>query len=142
MIKQINGVSDTYSIALLSDVNDKITIAIPIKISGSEITILDIQEEVPKLFCDFPLLGTNDFKFPVIVNSSSFNPNEPRNGIFLQDKDEQEITENKSLLQSATELYFELIDTASKHNCHGTSRCGKHRCWSTCTRYFVAQSRR
>lgn len=116
VIKQINGVSDTYSIALLSDVNDKITIAIPIKISGSEITILDIQEEVPKLFCDFPLLGTNDFKFPVIVNSSSFNPNEPRNGIFLQDKDEQEITENKSLLQLATELYFEIIDTASKHN--------------------------
>ena len=116
VIKQINGVSETYSIALLSDANNKITIAIPIKISGNDVTILDIQEEIPKLFCDFPLIGTNDFKFPVIVNSSSFNPNEPRNGIFLQDKDEQEIIENKSLLQLVTELYFELIDTASKNN--------------------------
>jgi len=118
VIKQTNGVSETYTIALLSDSdsNGKVTIAIPISITGSSISILDIQEEIPKLFCDFPLIGTNDFKFPVIINSSLFNPNEPRNGIFLQDKDEQEIIENKKLFQTATKLYFELIDTASKNN--------------------------
>lgn len=110
------GGPTTYFTAMLSDAENKVTIGIPVAVSGTSISIIDIGEEVPKLFCDFPLTGTNSFKFPVIVNSSRFNPNEQRNGIFLQDKDEQEIVENKSLLLLATKLHFELIDTAINHS--------------------------
>ena len=42
VIKQINGVSETYSIALVSDANNKITIAIPIKIAIVSQTVIRV----------------------------------------------------------------------------------------------------
>lgn len=66
--------------------------------------------QLPKIFCDFPLLGTNDFSFPVVVNSSLFNPTEPRNGIHLTDKVHKQITENKQILMEASQLYVKIVD--------------------------------
>lgn len=65
------------------------------------------NENLPKLFCDFPLLGTHDFSFPVVINSKSFDPNEPRNGIILYGN---ESAQNKSILKKACSLYASLID--------------------------------
>ncbi|HEU5378255.1 MAG TPA: hypothetical protein VFV38_22765 [Ktedonobacteraceae bacterium] len=64
----------------------------------------------------FPVIGTEDFSFPVIINSPSFNPNEPRNGIYLTDKCDIKIDENKAIMADAIELYYILLEYASIHN--------------------------
>ena len=72
--------------------------------------IAKFDSQLPRIFCDFPLLGTNDFSFPVVVNSSLFNPTEPRNGIHLTDKGHEQITENKQKLVEACQLYIKMLD--------------------------------
>lgn len=72
--------------------------------------IAQFSDRLPRLFCDFPLLGTNDFTFPVVVNSPIFNPTEPRNGIYLTDKDHEQIAENKQLMMEASQLYVKMLN--------------------------------
>lgn len=86
---------------------DNVVLAAEIEQRDHKNYIVKYDSELPKLFCDFPLLGTHDFSFPVVINSQLFNPNEPRNGIFLADNDESK--ENKALLLEACELYISFI---------------------------------
>lgn len=97
---------------LTSSKND-IDIAFPVTCLGDDIIVEPYPDKVPKLFCDFPLVGTEDFSFPVVINSSRFNLNEPRNGIFLTDKINEVIKENKELMQEATSLFKKLLDCAA-----------------------------
>lgn len=66
-------------------------------------------EKVPKLFCDFPLIGTEDFNFPIIVNSFYFNPQTERDGVWLRGDTDPEVKENKKILEDALELYKDLV---------------------------------
>ena len=73
---------------------------------------------VPRLFCDFPLLGTEAFPFPVIINNPTFNPTEPRDGIFLTktERPNRHIDHNKAILKEALALYLLLLDHASEND--------------------------
>jgi len=112
--KQVGTEIVDFNIALLS--TGRVSIAIQIEYQGNSIHIIEPNEKLPKLFCDFPLVGSEDFNFPVVVNSSLFNPTEPRNGIFISDKTGNQIVENKALLIEAKELYFKLLDHAANNN--------------------------
>lgn len=90
-------------------------IVVPIKHDGGEIEILSIHKDTPKLFCDFPLIGTEIFPFPVIVNNPNFNPTDPRDGVFLNSTEQRPnplVEENKKIIDDAIELYFILLDYA------------------------------
>ncbi|KAB8155984.1 hypothetical protein EZY14_001860 [Kordia sp. TARA_039_SRF] len=93
------------------------TIAIPIRIEKNQIVIKEIEEDIPKLFCDFPLIGTESFNFPVIVNNPNFNPTDPRDGVFLTTSQrENPLAEsNKEYIQEAIEIYYELLEFASNN---------------------------
>ena len=95
---------------------ENIDLAIPIKHKDDEVVVDEYPEKIPKLFCAFPLIGTEDFSFPVVVNSTFFNPNEPRSGIYLTDKVNSVIDENKSLMLQALDSYKDLLDYAALHN--------------------------
>lgn len=95
---------------------ENIDLAIPIKHEDDEVFVEEYPEKIPKLFCAFPLIGTEDFSFPVVVNSTFFNPNEPRSGIYLTDKANKVIDENKSLMLQALNSYKDLLDYAASHN--------------------------
>ena len=71
-------------------------------------------KDYPKLFCDFPLIGTEDFHFPVIVNSFYFNPLMERDGVWLKGEGKQEVEENREILEKAVELYEQLIGTITE----------------------------
>ena len=88
--------------------SENISVVTEVERKGNSIWIKKFSEQLPRLFCDFPLIGTEDFAFPAVVNSSKFNPTEPRNGIFLKDVDEVETKENKSLMEEAVKLYGSL----------------------------------
>lgn len=110
------GETKALSFALLS--KNLTSIAIPIEIEDDTITILPIDKHIPKLFCDFPLIGTEVFNFPVIINNPNFNPTDPRDGIFLTTSHRANplSDSNKVFIQEAVELYFELLEFASENN--------------------------
>lgn len=95
---------------------ENIDLTIPIKHKDGEVFVEEYPENIPKLFCAFPLIGTEDFSFPVVVNSTFFNPNEPRSGIYLTDKENKVIDENKSLMLQALNSYKDLLDYAASHD--------------------------
>src|SRR6266481_14667 len=107
------GDTETSSIAVLSD--GLTTIAIPIEHTDDGVRILPLGPEVPRLFCDFPLLGTESFPFPVIINNPTFNPTEPRDGIFLTktERSGAQSDANRTIIEGAFALYLVLLDYAS-----------------------------
>jgi hypothetical protein len=88
----------------------QVQLAIPVKKVKGKIVLQPLNPAVPRIFCDFPLVGTEDFPFPAVINSPLFNPNDPRNKILLTDVDEKDILENKALLEEAVILYRQFID--------------------------------
>lgn len=90
--------------------------AIPVKAKNNEILIDEYPKDVPKLFCTFPLIGTEDFSFPVIVNSPYFNPNDPRSGIYLTDVENKVVDENKNLIRQALNAYKNLLNYVAEHH--------------------------
>lgn len=95
---------------------EKIDLAIPVKAKNNEILIDEYPKDVPKLFCTFPLIGTEDFSFPVIVNSPYFNPNDPRSGIYLTDVENKVVNENKNLIRQALNAYKNLLNYVAEHH--------------------------
>ncbi|MBK8195145.1 MAG: hypothetical protein IPK76_18735 [Lewinellaceae bacterium] len=114
IIKANKGVQISIEIVTLE--NDDVSIAIEIERKEGKIYIKELDKFMPRLFCDFPLIGTEDFYFPVVTNSSLFNPNEPRNGIYLTDKAEQKVLDNKELMIKAIGLYYSLLDFAVEND--------------------------
>lgn len=114
IIKANKGVQKPIEIVTLE--NNDVSIAIEIERKEGKVYIKELDKFMPRLFCDFPLIGTEDFYFPVVTNSSLFNPNEPRNGIYLIDKAEQKVLDNKELMTRAVELYYSLLDFAAEND--------------------------
>lgn len=85
-----------------------VTISCAIERKDNEIHFLPISTAMPKIFCEFPLVGTEDFSFPIVVNSNLFEVERDRNAI----RDSNQL--NKELIQVAVALYKELIDYCSK----------------------------
>ena len=108
--------NDTFStIHLLSKSIDGLAVAAMVDfVNGGY--VFQNMTDIPKLFCDYPLIGTENFHFPVVVNSFYFNPQTERDGIWLKDKkdsEDPEVAENQKLLSDAVNLYKELVETAS-----------------------------
>ncbi|MBD2057811.1 hypothetical protein H6F88_17595 [Oculatella sp. FACHB-28] len=91
-------------------------IAVPVCSKDSSIVIVDTRKGiVPRLFCDFPLVGSEGFGIPFVVNSSHFHPTEPRDGIFLTDIGNEKIESNKQILKVAVSRYLDFIEYAASH---------------------------
>lgn len=91
--------------------NDKVQIATELVAQGQNYVIKDISS-FPKLFCDFPLIGSEDFHFPMVINSFHFNPLTERDGIWLKGEEDPEVTQNKGLIESAFKLYKDHVTEA------------------------------
>ncbi|KKI86577.1 sacsin N-terminal ATP-binding-like domain-containing protein [Shouchella clausii] len=64
------------------------------------------MKDVPKLFCTFPLIGTENFSFPVVLNSPKLKVLQERNHI-------QEGAEiNREIIDIAISLYERMLDYA------------------------------
>jgi hypothetical protein len=92
------------------------SIAIQIDKIDEQIFIKPFDKITPKLFLDFPLIGTEDFNFPVVINNPFLEPTEPRDGVFLTNETDEHIINNKSVIQDATSLYFILLEYAANSN--------------------------
>jgi len=77
--------------------------------------IVNHNTSVPKIFIGFPLLDTDDFAFPAVINSESFQPLENREGIHLGTGDNEENRQNQYLITEACGLLSVLLDYAMRN---------------------------
>ena len=105
--------SETKELKILTLEKINTTIAVEIEQNNDKTYLKGLSNELAKIFCDFPLIGTNDFTLPFIINNPNFNPTEPRDGVWLTDHNaEPKILENKDIFLNSVELYFELLNFA------------------------------
>ena len=111
--KTENDSESKIKLLLLEDEN--VAIASIVETTDTVYKIKNLKD-FPKLFCDFPLIGTEDFHFPVIVNSFYFNPLMERDGIWLKGDGKNEVEENRKLLIKAVSLYEQLLAKITELN--------------------------
>lgn len=80
-------------------------IIFPIQIEENDFYLLPIEKEVPKVFLDFPLIGTEELHIPFVINSPFFEPTEPRDGISLTDGTDNDTLKNVKVFNEAFRLY-------------------------------------
>ena len=102
-------------ISILTKSNEKVTLAALLEKTEKGYTVQSI-ENLPKLFCDFPLVGTEKFHFPFIVNSFFFNPLRERDGLWLKDDSHKEVQENRTLIEQTIPIIQELIADLEQDN--------------------------
>ncbi|MDH7448413.1 sacsin N-terminal ATP-binding-like domain-containing protein [Aquimarina sp. 2201CG14-23] len=131
-----NGAISDLLILELS--KEEVSIATKLKKTEIGYSFVDIQN-TPKLFCDFPLISTEDFHFPVIINSFFFNPLTERDGIWLkrnENREDPEVEQNQDLIEKATSLYHELINKVSTLNFHDFYNIASSKLPETNEKYF------
>ena len=131
--KDCNGTISQIFILYAS--SEKVTIAAEVE-KQDDVFVIKSHKNVPKLFCDFPLIGTESFHFPVIVNSFYFNPQIERDGIWLKGSEDPEVKENQSLLEEALELYKILLDKVSSQNFNHLFNMANSKLPETNEKYF------
>ena len=75
-------------------------------------------ENIPRLFVAFPLMGTESFSFPAVINGNRtfFKPNESRDGVDLgqgHESDSDTNRNNQAVITEACELLVSLIKNAA-----------------------------
>ena len=100
-------------IYLLAETEDeKTSVAIPLEQTNNDQVCLPV-DGIPRLFLGFPLVGTENFSFPAIINSFEFGPTESRDGVFLKKGDDKVNHENQSIIQEACKLHICLLSFAA-----------------------------
>ena len=109
-----NG-EQSYGTYIIAD-GDKVSIAIPIRVTDNEWECLEISD-IPRLFLGFPLIGTETFSFPAIINSFDFTPEENRDGVALwQNENDLANQKNQAVIEEACQLHLKLIRYAATSN--------------------------
>ncbi len=89
------------------------SIAVPTQRIGESRSCLQAAG-TPKLFLGLPLIGTESFSFPAVINSFQFTPSdEDRDGVnlWLNDKDKANLT-NQEVVAEACTLLIQMIEFA------------------------------
>jgi hypothetical protein len=108
-------------IAKLSDKYEALTIAAPIeKAANDNYKLIFPNKLTPRQFISFPLVGSESFSFPVIINSPLFNPDDSRSHVFLNLTDSHQFNKkvnlNRALFEKSIALYKNLLKISSENN--------------------------
>lgn len=105
---------DAESLHLVVVRGEKAEIAVPVEVNEAGLQLKPLHDRVPKLFCDFPLIGSETFPLPVVVNSPWFRPNEPRSEVLLKVATSEDVRVNRSIFLEVVRLYERLVDFAAR----------------------------
>lgn len=70
------------------------------------------SKEIPKLFCAYPMLGSEQFPFPCVINDPEFNPRTERDGVELSENDQK----NRKIIEQAALAYSDLLRSLADQN--------------------------
>ena len=91
------------------------SVAVQADTVGDSISCLEVAN-VPRLFLGLPLIGTENFSFPAVINSFQFSPSdEDRDGVnlWLNDSDQANLR-NQAAIEDACALLIRLIQYAGE----------------------------
>ncbi|MFD1616561.1 sacsin N-terminal ATP-binding-like domain-containing protein [Gelatiniphilus marinus] len=91
-------------------------IKLSVNIEVNDKKVLRINRKTPCIYYDFPLVTTDSFKFPAIINSLSFSPKTERDGIYLSVANTYDVNKNKAIFKEAFGLYVDLLDGLINNN--------------------------
>ena len=91
---------------------DETSVVIPLESSSDGSVCLPIGN-TPRLFLGFPLVGTEDFSFPAVINSFKFTPTENRDGVYLAQGDNDENVKNQEAIEEACQLLVKMLRYAA-----------------------------
>jgi hypothetical protein len=97
--------------------DDKIDLALPI--NNHTERIIKAIDKSPRLYRDFPLVGTEHFYFPFILNGLNFFPTEKRDSILLTDTTSKSVQVNRDIFIHAVnkaKLFVEWLKTNNAKN--------------------------
>ena len=75
--------------------------------------------DIPKLFVGFPLIHTEEFGFPAVINSLKFTPTEKRDGVYLGQNDDEVNRQNEKVVRRSCGLLVRLIQFAAQSGSRG-----------------------
>lgn len=128
-IREENGVTSKSSVVQMG--GEKITLCWPVCFDAHNKLAFknsranykeEVKDKMPLIYCTFPMIGSGELHFPIVVHSAHFKPNNARDGISLTDEtytDENTQAEieldvvNKELIKDAVKLYKEFINTVA-----------------------------
>jgi len=103
-------------------------VSLSIEVSNFENPVLkEINQDAPKLFRDFPLIGSNKYYHPYMLNGFKFNPTEDRDGILLHGIENIEAEENRKIINSAFEASKDFTVYLLKQNASNRFVCALSR---------------
>ena len=95
--------------------DDRTSVAIPMESIEDDQGCLPIHD-IPRLFLGFPLIGTENFSFPAVINSLKFTPTENRDGVYLGQSSDQTNADNQAAIEDAGKLLIDLIGFVASFN--------------------------
>ena len=119
---------NTYEIKIKEDNNkiktviiyrkQKENISLAIMIDADK-NILPVGDKMPKLFISFPLIGSENFPFPIIINCQDLQPNETRSNIALvENEDSTDSKINKEIINKSVGFFEEFLEKLIELNYH------------------------
>ena len=96
---------------------EKAAVTVPLILSDNSLVCQSIKD-TPRLFLGFPLVGTEDFSFPAVINSLDFTPTENRNGVYLWQSKNAANNNNQAVIEEACGLLVHLLKFAASSGCH------------------------
>ena len=91
----------------------RVSVTVPVAPTDDGLVCLPL-EDIPRLFLGFPLVGTETFSFPAVINSLAFTPTENRDGVYLGQSDDEANQTNQAVIEDACDLHVKLIEFATE----------------------------
>ena len=117
-LTQVDGLStdiwdEAVSVATFTKGRTSVSILVQV-LDDDKYSLQSIDRNTPRLFCDFPLVGSEVFPFPAIINNPHFDPTDPRDGVYLKDTARADTVaiNNQAIIAEAVECYRALVDVA------------------------------
>ena len=123
-VQQITVTEDTNGNSkdrqyLLTKGDMETSVIVPLELEDEGLVCQSV-EKIPRLFLGFPLVGTEAFSFPAVINSFKFTPTENRNGVYLGKNDDSENNTNQAVLEEACTLLARLLQHSASTAWHHT----------------------
>lgn len=101
------------------DGNPYLALSIEIKKENEALLLVKRKDDQPVLFRDFPLIGSEDFYFPYIINGFEFEPTQTRSGLFLNRNNEKP-KKNRKILEDTILYALDFNNWLLSHNAKNT----------------------
>lgn len=116
-IAELQIIADTTQINYFTIIsNEKVKLILPLDFVNDKYQFRTLEHRIPRIFLDFPLVGTEDLNLPFIISSPFFEPTEARDGVSLTGSEDRDTKINSTLFLDAVELYKIFLDEVSKNN--------------------------